>query len=116
MIPFASMLYGASYLTMGTDAELILADYGKPVAIRAIDKTGGVTVDEGKTGLSTIKPAAVVRMADLTAAGIKRNELRKASLSMNGKTFRIESTLPRPSPAGEADGELYLFLIEDNCP
>jgi len=31
---------------------------------------------------------------------------------MNGKKWRIETTVPRPTPNGASDGELFLYLIE----
>ena len=39
----------------------------------------------------------------------------KGSIEVNGKLSQIKAMMPKPAPTGEADGELYLFLIEDEA-
>jgi hypothetical protein len=81
-----------------------------------IDRTSGVEVTEGSSiDVKTIRPAAVVRMRELTDLGLAREDLEDAALDLNGKLWRVKATMPKPAPTGEADGELYLFLIEDEA-
>ena len=44
-----------------------------------------------------------------------REDLEDAALELNDKLWRVKATMPKPAPTGEADGELYLFLIEDEA-
>jgi len=118
MIDFGSLLHAPAYSIYGTTATLTLASGGAPIPLTVIDKSSGLEVltedgHEGGIRTTTLVPAALVRVSDLTAAGVTRKQLRRATLEMNGKSYRVENSLPRPVASGEADGELALFLIED---
>ncbi len=63
--------------------------------------------------VKTIRPAAIIRMRELADRGLSRDDLEDALIELNGKLWRVKATMPKPAPTGEADGELYLFLIED---
>ena len=63
--------------------------------------------------VKTIRPAAIVRMRELTDLGLGREDLEDAALELNSKLWRVKAYMPKPGPSGEANGELYLFLIED---
>ena len=63
--------------------------------------------------MKTIRPAAIVRMRELTDLGLGREDLEDAALELNDKIWRVKASMPKPAPTGEADGELYLFLFED---
>jgi hypothetical protein len=107
-----SLVLSPVYATWGVDATLCPA-LGGPVTVRVLDRTSGVEVaSASNTEILTIRPAALVRVSELEASGVQRDELRKAELAMNGKTWRIEASLPKPTPNGESDGELMLILIE----
>lgn len=110
MIDFTSLLLGPVYAAFGCEAEFVTED-GATVSVTAIDKSSGVAVGT-EAEVQTIRPAAVVRAADLEAAGVTAEDLNDASLTMNGKTWRVEACQPRPSPNGEGDGEVYAYLIE----
>lgn len=119
MIDFAAILYPQAYAIMATTATLTPVA-GDPVTLSALDKTVGVQdVPNGRSGVATkvgeitIRPAAVIRAADLASAGVATTDLKKAVLAMNGKDWRIENHQFRPSPRGEADGEIWLYLIEN---
>lgn len=110
---FTSLLLDPLYTSFGVEATIWPASYGTPVTVTVIDKTGGVEVASASMAeVSTIRPAAMVRAAEIASALIAREDLRRAELCMNGKKWRIESSLPRPTPNGESDGELMLLLIE----
>ena len=74
----------------------------------------GVAVSvSGDPEVQTIQPAAAIRVSELTAAGITVAEIASGTIEMSGAVWRILSPLPRPSPAGESDGELWLILVEN---
>lgn len=110
---FTSLMLDPIYAAYGVLATVWPANYGTPVNLTVIDKTSGVEVsNSAMSEVSTIRPAAMVRAAEVATALIAREDLRRAELCMNGKKWRIESSAPRPTPNGESDGELMLLLIE----
>jgi hypothetical protein len=110
MIDFSSLLYAPLYDHFGTDAK-ITTPSTEAYDIRAIDFTAGVELGDG-AGLLSIRPVAVVRVSDLDCSGIARKDLDGATIEINGKSWIIKATMPKPSPTGEDTGELYLVLIE----
>ena len=109
---FGALLYGPLYDVLGTSA-VIRCLYSDAFEITVIDKTSGVEVNEGGA-VKTIRPAAIIRMTDLTLQGLERADLEDAHIEINDKLWRVKATMPKPAPSGEAQGELYLFLIEDD--
>ena len=103
----------AAILTPGTGTG---AD---AVAVMAIDKTDGLeittTLDAFQGGVNTIRPAACIRMVQLTEAGIAHADLDGGSLALTDKTWRIHSHLLRPTPDGELKGEVILFLLDESA-
>ncbi len=104
------LLYGPIYAILSTSAVLT-TQTGVSVTLDVIDKTTGL-VTESQPGMVTIKPAAKVRMSDLTAASLTRRDLLKATLTLDGATWRVLHSEPVPGPAGESRGELCLYLSE----
>ncbi len=109
--------YDKIYDTLGVDVTIIVITTGFSYELTGLDKTAGVEVGGGSPSfggnqVATVKPACVVRTYELTELGVPLEDLEGSVLEMNGKTWRIEARLPRPSPTGEVDGEVYLFLIE----
>jgi hypothetical protein len=104
-------VYTALYARFG-QAATITPTVGAPISVTLIDKTHGQEVQDTKTGVATVIPAALVRAPELTARGVTRAQLRKAVVALNGKTWRVENTVPKPAPTGEADGEYLLHLSE----
>lgn len=112
MIDYQATLYDPIYAAIGVDATLTPA-VGDPVVIVVIDKSAGVEIPtKADSEMQTMLPAAIVRMVEITAAGLSRAAVKDAALLMNGKNWVVDSSLPKPSPAGELDGELYLILSE----
>lgn len=109
----ATLLFPAQYATWGVAATLTPVN-GVPVSVMVIDRTAGVsvTMGSGHTAVETVAPAAITRVSELTAAGIARRDTRHASLAFNGKMWRIEQSVPRPTTNGEDDGELLFTLTE----
>jgi hypothetical protein len=109
------LLYRPLYNIFGCQA-VIRCLYGDAFEIRVIDRTSGVEVTEGSgVDVKTIRPAAVLRMRELTGLGLSRQDLEDAVLELNGRLWWVKATMPKPAPTGETDGELYLFLIEDEA-
>ena len=110
---YTQLLYAPLYDTFGADA-VIRCLYSDAFPIRAIDCTSGIKVTEGSgIDVKTIRPAAIVRMRELTDLGLGREDLEDAALELNNKLWWVRASMPKPGPSGEANGELYLFLIED---
>lgn len=111
MIDFGALLYDPIYAVLGVPALLTPSTDASEIPLTVIDKTEGVAIDEGNgISISTIKPAAMVRMSEITAKGMTRDDLKKGSICFNGHDWTIVATQPKPSPSGS--GELYLILQE----
>lgn len=114
-INYDSLLYAPVHGVLGVDAILTANSTIGPKDIVVIDKTSGVPTSLEGFGpeLNTIRPAAVLRISELSGSvEVPLAELTGGIITFNGKTWRIESYQLRPSPGGEADGEVWLFLIE----
>jgi hypothetical protein len=107
---YQSLLYNPNYLIFGVEGTLTLPGTdGDVIVLAAIDKTSGVEVG-GSADVQTILPAAVVRASELSS--ISLTDLEDATLVLNSKTWVVKSHMLKPSPKGEADGEVYLILYE----
>lgn len=108
---YQATLYNPIYRSpLGVPATITPGSTAEPADVTVIDKTAGLVVPGSGIALETIKPGAVVRMVELAANGIARIDLEGGAITFNGATWKILGTLPRPSPKGEADGELLLIL------
>lgn len=109
-IDFSALLYGPVYTTLGVTCVFTTEDAGT-ITVTALDKSAGIQVGNDGIAVQTLAPAVVVRVADLVALDVEASALDGAELAMNGKTWRVESVQPRPSPNGEDDGEVYCSII-----
>jgi hypothetical protein len=115
MIDFSSLLYAPIYRVFGVPATFACL-YGDRVELMVIDQTSGVEVaDASAINVKTIRPAVTLRMADLAEKGFDAADLEGARLVLGDRVWRVKATMPKPAPGGEAEGELYLFLIEDTA-
>ena len=113
-VDYQKLLYDRLYSELGVPATLRIDDWGEDIEVTAIPKIDGVAVSvAGDPSVQTIQPAAAIRVSELTAAGITVAEIASGTIEMSGAVWRILSPLPRPSPNGEADGELWLILVEN---
>lgn len=97
------------YAVLGVDVTLT-PPAGSATGLVAMDKSAGEAIERGDGAFPVLVPAARLRMAELIAAGLTRENLDEGVLVMNGKTWTIESHQPLPSPLGEDDGEVVLVL------
>lgn len=113
MIPYDAMLLDPLYRRLGILAWIVTAASRIRTYISVIDKTAGEEFTYGGGGgidVATVRPAADVRVLELDRLGITRDELVGGTLELNGTTWRIESTHPRPKPGSR--GELRLWLMD----
>ena len=105
---FSTLLYGPVHDIFGVSASLTtLGTDGVTLDITVIDKTAGVEVGNSAE-VQTIVPACDVMADEL--AEIETAALQDASITFNGRTWRVKSFLHRPSPNGVGDGEIRLLL------
>jgi hypothetical protein len=114
-IDWQAELLDPIYAELGVEAALKSAP-GEPIAtITALDLTAGIVLDLGGISMGAITPAAAVRVAELAEHGIDAAALKDGTITLNGATWKIKAPHPKPSPAGEAAGEVYLLLEEVDC-
>lgn len=111
---YAALLYGPIYDQFGVSAQLTPSGSTSAVPVVAIDKTKGVDVS-GAMDIWSLRPAAIVRMQDLTDQGVTLSEIDGARIGFNGKSWLIDSHYMKPSPHGEASGEVMLFLTDESA-
>jgi hypothetical protein len=104
---YSSLLLGPIYGVLGVPATI--TGTGVAADLTAIDKTAGVLVGT-PIEVGTLVPAAAVRASELASLGLAVALLDDCHIALNGVTWRIASTKPKPSPGGEADGEYWLLL------
>jgi hypothetical protein len=113
LMDFAALLYDPIYARLGVPAVLDLGTDGN-IDLTVIDKTSGVEIGDGVI-ISTIAPAADVRMTELTANNLTRQDVNGAALTFNGKTWEVKSHVMRPGPGGEDQGEMRFILSDPNA-
>jgi len=106
-----SVHYNTIYAVHGVAAVLTPNSSLGETDVTAIDKTAGVVVGES-VDVQTIRPGAMLRMSELASNGIAADELDDGTIELNDKTWLIKAHLLRPSPTGEATGEVLLILQE----
>ena len=113
MIGFSGLLFAPIYRAFGVSA-MFTCLYDDRVELTVIDQTRGVEgADASSIEVKTIRPAVTIRTADLTEKGFDAADLEGAQLLLGERAWRVKATMPKPGPAGEAAGELCLFLVED---
>lgn len=111
-IDYQALLYNPIYSRIGV-AATVTPVTGLDVQVTVLDKTAGVEVAlSDNVQISSIKPAAAVRMAELDDNDLEPADIDGGTITFNGKTWDIRGFLLKPSPNGESDGEAWLFLQE----
>ncbi len=87
---------------------------GTPVTVAVLDKTATVEVSE-EFDVHTVRPAATARMRELIEAAVPTGDLDGGTIAFNGRTWRIDSHRLKPSPDGEASGEVLMWLTDESA-
>ena len=77
-----------------------------------IDDTRPKTRTEGGVEMSSVGPGAFVRIPELVAKGITRDDWIGAVLTFNGRTWIVREAPVQGSPNGEDLGEVRFLLKE----
>lgn len=110
---YGSLLYGPIYEMLGVVGSITLTDTAETeIDVTVMDKTSGLAalLADNSITVQTIRALAAVRVTELTATGVARDDLKGATIIFNSSTWTIHSTRAAPSPTGEGEGELYLLL------
>jgi hypothetical protein len=109
MIDFSALLYDPIYAVLGVPAIVTPSTDASDIPLTVIDKTEGVMIEEGNAiSIATTKPAAMVRVSELSSLGLTRSDLKQGRISFNNGNWTIVATQPKPGPNGP--GEVYLIL------
>lgn len=109
MIDFDGLLLAPIYGTFGVEATLTTVD-GVVKTLTVKDETSGVILESSNNNfqLATSKPAACVRVSELTDKSLTRKDLSSAAISFNGNDWKVVAIQPKPVSSGP--GEFYLIL------
>jgi len=118
-VDYAASLYDPIYERLGVAAVIEIAGLTAPVDVTVIDKSRSHELFTAvgrdlaqRPAVRGLRAAATVRVPELTARGVSREDLRDALITFNEQTWVIKVTDSRPAPTGEAAGELLLLLTE----
>lgn len=111
-IDWTADLLDPIYDGLGVAATITL-EGGAEHVVTAIDGASDLTTGD-QIEVHTMRPAAFVRMAELIDLGLQPDDLEAAIIALNGKPWRVAATALKPTPGGEAAGELILWLQHDS--
>lgn len=115
---YSQLLYGPAHALLGVMAVFLAeGSDAEPADIRVIDKTQGVPAEDS-IGRERLVPVVVVEATALAGVGIGLDDLDGAQLSphednpaaLGGIAWTIKRHREEPSPQGNADGEVWLYL------
>lgn len=92
---------------LAVDAVLTVSCGEMPYTIRVKDWTDGVQVGFQGVDFASLQPAIDVRVSELATNGIALADLRDASLTVNGRDWRVMSHLMIQTATG---AEVRLWL------
>ena len=107
-LDYAALLYDPVYREIGVPATFIAGEI--EASITVIDDTRPKSLPAGSAEVRSVGPGAFVRIPELVAAGITRDDWMDASLTFNGRDWIVRSYELRGSPAGEDQGEVRFLL------
>ena len=111
---YAALLYDPIYRRLGVPAQLTSKrPDASAVTVVVIDKTAGIDVS-GALDMMSLRPAALVRAREVLDQGVQMSELDGGSIQFNEGTWLIDQHHMKPSPHGERDGEVMLFLTDES--
>lgn len=112
---YTVVLLNPIYDALGVPASLTPNRAGAAaVPVTALDKTSTIEASE-QFDIHTVRPAATIRMRELTTAGVATGEIDGGTIAFSGRTWRIDSHRLKPSPDGEASGEVLMWLTDESA-
>ena len=111
MIDYSALLYDPIYAELGVEATLTVG-VASPVALTVIDETRSKTRTESGVETSSVGPGAFVRIPELVAKGVTRDQWIGAVLTFNGRNWIVREAPVQGSPNGEDLGEVRFLLKE----
>lgn len=114
-LDYSTLVFGPLHTVFGVTASLdVPGNTASPFSISAIDKTKGVEVENaGNVGMFTVRPAVYLRAVDLADINLDPEDLTGAGLTLNSRSWTVKAVQVRPTPGGESDGQVVLYLGED---
>lgn len=111
---YTAVLLDPIYDGLGVPALLTPNREGaEAAAVTVLDKTSTIEVSEA-FDVHTVRPAATVRMRSLIDAAIDVSEVDGGTLEFSDRLWRIDSHRMKPSPDGEASGEVLMWLLDES--
>jgi hypothetical protein len=107
-LDYGALLYDPVYTEIGVSAVFISGEI--EASLTVIDDTRPKVLPAGPAEVRSMGPGAFVRIPELDANGITRNDWQDAVLSFNGKDWTVRSYELRGSPNGEDQGEVRFLL------
>jgi len=104
MIDYSALLYDPVYAEIGVPATM------DGTAITVIDDTRPKVLAAGSAEVRSVGPGAFVRIPELEANEITRDDWPDALLAFNGRSWLVRSWELRGSPNGEDFGEVRFLL------
>ena len=110
-IDYSALLYDPVYAGIGVPATFTSGMLTTNLTV--IDDTRPMQLPAG-TGVEvrSVGPGAFVRIPELQANGIARDDWQDAVLAFNGRNWQVRSYELRGSPNGEDFGEVRFLLKE----
>ena len=108
MLDYGALLYDPVYAEIGVEAQFVNGEF--EVALTVIDDTRPKSLMAGSAEVRDVGPGAFVRIPELTANGIAREDYMHAMLTFNGRAWTVRSYELRGSPNGEDLGEVRFLL------
>jgi hypothetical protein len=116
MVDVADLLFGLEsqvYGELGVPAVFVAEGTAGEIALTVIDDTRRKIEMAGPSvEVSGVGPGAYVRVQELIANGIMREDYKGAMLTFNGRSWTVRKHEFHGSPKGEDFGEVRLFLME----
>lgn len=112
-LDYSALLYDPVYAAIGVPCLFVSGVIEADLTV--IDNTRAKTAPAGTSAeVRSVGPGAYVRIPELEANGIARDDWMDAVLSFNGRTWTVRSWELRGSPNGEDLGEVQFFLKAGN--
>lgn len=110
MIDWDATLFDPQYEIHGTAALLTPAIGGAAIAVTVIDATAGINIEAGPVSIPVIKPAALIRMAELASKFLTLEDIKDGTLLLGATTWTIKHSEEKPGPGGKGTGQALLVL------